>query len=76
MDAFVQASTEPQGFGVKFVDGAFQTFRYILTDTGRFMVVNPFGDARIFTTHDTFDQAMGMAFADVENQRATNRKAQ
>lgn len=76
MDAFVQASAEPQGFGVKFVDGAFQTFRYILTETGRFKVVNPFGDARIFTTHDTFDQAMGMAFADVENQQSTNWRTQ
>ena len=76
MDTTIQASTEPQGFTVKFVNGAFQTFRYILTHTGRFTVVNPFSDARRFTTHDTFDQAMGMTFADVENQLATNRKPQ
>lgn len=75
MNATVHASKEPQGFVVKFVDGAFQTFRYILTETGRFVVVNPFGDARIAPAFDTLDQAMAMVHADVENQQANKRKA-
>ena len=69
MHTIIEELKEPPGFHIMFKDGAFQTGRNIMTIDGKFVFVNPFGDARVAPEFDTFDLAMGFAFADVECQR-------
>lgn len=58
MEVVVAESKEPLGWIVTLMKCEFKTYRYILDKDGKFMYVNPFGDARDCPEFDTFDLAL------------------
>jgi hypothetical protein len=67
----IEEHKEVPGKVIKLTEGNFSTVRYIINNGSGFTMVNPFGDARVAPRVLTFDEAMGLVMADVENQMGT-----
>ena len=58
MQVVVAESKEPKGWIIALSNGNLKTYRYILDSEGKFVYVNPFGDARDCPTFDSFELAL------------------
>lgn len=62
------------GWTVRFVDGKFNTMRYVLPEGDRFIVVNPFKIESHFADVESFDAAISVAEASAKNAKAEYAK--
>jgi len=62
------------GWNVWFVEGVFNTLRYVLPEGEMFTVVNPFKIERSVATVADFDTAVAVATQSAENAKAEYAK--